>query len=84
MLGRAFWPELIGDYAAALALGILFQYFAIAPIRGLGIRDGLAAAEADVLSLTAFEVGLFGRMVLMAFVSSRLTRYTRTTRCTGS
>ncbi len=47
----------------------MFQYFAIAPMRGLGLREGLkAAAKADVLSLTAFEVGLFGWMALMAFV----------------
>jgi hypothetical protein len=69
LLGRALWPEMIGDYAAALALGILFQYFAIAPMRGLGFRAGMvAAAKADVLSLTAFEVGLFGWMAVMAFV----------------
>jgi hypothetical protein len=69
ILGKAFWPELVGDYIAALALGIVFQYFAIAPMRGLGVRDGLAqAAKADVLSLTAFEVGLFGWMALMAFM----------------
>lgn len=69
IFGRALWPEYIGDYTAALALGIVFQYFAIAPMRGLGLRKGLvAAAKADVLSLTAFEVGLFGWMALMAFV----------------
>ena len=69
LLGRALWPEMIGDYTAALALGILFQYFAIAPMRGLGLRKGLvAAAKADVLSLTAFEVGLFGWMAVMVFV----------------
>ncbi len=69
LLGQALWPEMIGDYVAALALGILFQYFAIAPMRGLGLRKGLVvAAKADVLSLTAFEVGLFGWMALMAFV----------------
>lgn len=69
LFGRALLPEYIGDYIAALALGILFQYFAIAPMRGLGLRKGLAAAaKADVLSLTAFEVGLFGWMALMAFV----------------
>ncbi len=69
LLGRALWPEMMGDYVAALALGILFQYFAIAPMRGLGVRKGLVvAAKADVLSLTAFEVGLFGWMALMAFV----------------
>ncbi|OBI00451.1 DUF4396 domain-containing protein [Mycobacterium sp. E2733] len=69
LLGRALLPEYIGDYVAALALGILFQYFAIAPMRGLGLRKGLVeAAKADVLSLTAFEVGLFGWMAVTAFV----------------
>jgi hypothetical protein len=67
--GTALWAEYIGDYILALALGIVFQYFAIAPMRGLGVRDGLrAAAKADVISLTAFEVGLFGWMAVMAFV----------------
>jgi hypothetical protein len=61
--------EYAGDYVLALAFGILFQYFAIAPMRGLGLRDGLkAAAKADFLSLTAFEVGLFGWMAIMALV----------------
>src|SRR5690349_17443870 len=49
--------------------GIVFQYFAIAPMRGLSLRKGLTeAAKADVASLTAFEVGLFGWMALMTFV----------------
>ncbi|MGE5289804.1 MAG: DUF4396 domain-containing protein [Micromonosporaceae bacterium] len=61
--------EYIGDYLAAVTLGIVFQYFAIAPMRGLGLRKGLIqAAKADVASLTAFEVGLFGWMALMFFV----------------
>jgi Domain of unknown function (DUF4396) len=67
--GLALIPEYIGDYVLALALGIAFQYFAIAPMRGLGFRKGIVqAAKADVLSLTAFEVGLFGWMALMALV----------------
>jgi hypothetical protein len=61
--------EYVGDYILALALGIVFQYFAIAPMRGLGVKDGLkAAAKADFVSLTAFEIGLFGWMAIMAFV----------------
>ncbi len=69
LLGTAFGAELVGDYVLALGLGIVFQYFAIAPMRGLSLGDGLvAAAKADVLSLTAFEVGLFGWMALMRFV----------------
>ena len=36
---------------------------------GLSFRKGVvAAAKADVLSLTAFEVGLFGWMAVMSFV----------------
>jgi hypothetical protein len=69
LAGVVLWSEYIGDYIAALVLGILFQYFAIAPMRGLGVRDGLrAATKADFISLTAFEVGLFGWMAIMAFV----------------
>jgi hypothetical protein len=67
--GQALFAMYVGDYLAALALGILFQYFAIAPMRGLGPLAGLKeAAKADVLSLTAFEVGLFGWMALMTYV----------------
>jgi len=67
--GQAIWAEFIGDYVLALMLGIVFQFFAIAPMRGLGVGKGLVeAGKADFLSLTAFEVGLFGWMALMAFV----------------
>ncbi len=67
--GSTLLAEYVGDYVLAVALGILFQYFAIAPMRGLGLRDGLkAAAKADVISLTFFEIGLFGWMALMAFM----------------
>jgi hypothetical protein len=67
--GQAIGVEYAGDYVLALVLGIVFQFFAIAPMRGLSPSKGLLeAAKADVLSLTAFEVGLFGWMALMAFV----------------
>ncbi len=67
--GETVFAEFIGDYVLAVGLGLAFQYFAIAPMRGLGFRKGIvAAAKADILSLTAFEVGLFGWMALQAFV----------------
>jgi hypothetical protein len=67
--GTALGAEYIADYIAAVALGIAFQYFAIAPMRGLSLRKGLIeAAKADVASLTAFEIGLFGWMALVYFV----------------
>lgn len=67
--GSTLGAEYAGDYVLALAFGIVFQYFAIAPMRGLGVTDGLrAAAKADFISLTFFEVGLFGWMAVMMFV----------------
>jgi hypothetical protein len=67
--GETVFAEYVGDYVLAIALGLAFQYFAIAPMRGLSFRKGIiAAAKADILSLTAFEVGLFGWMALQAFV----------------
>lgn len=49
--------------------GLYFGPVAVAPMRGLSLRKGLIeAAKADVASLTAFEVGLFGWMALMYLV----------------
>jgi len=67
--GKPLFPEMIGDYVLAVLLGLAFQYFAIAPMRDLGFRQGIvAAAKADILSLTAFEVGLFGWMAVQALL----------------
>jgi hypothetical protein len=56
------------DFVLAFAIGIIFQYKAIAPMRGLGVRDGLVAAvKADALSLTAWQVGMYGLMALIVF-----------------
>ena len=57
------------DYVVALATGIVFQYFAIAPMRDLSIGEGIkAAAKADFLSLTSWQVGMYGFMALAHFV----------------
>ena len=70
--GQVLWAEFIGDYLLALLLGILFQFYAIAPMRGLSWREGLpVAAKVDFASLTAFEVGLFGWMALSNLVLFR-------------
>jgi hypothetical protein len=62
--GRDIWPCLLLDYGFALLFGIIFQYFSIAPMSGeYGLKTVVRAAKADILSLTAFEVGLFGWMV---------------------
>ena len=56
------------DYALALLFGIAFQYFTIVPMRHLPPGKGLVQAlKADFLSLTAWQVGMYGWMALMRF-----------------
>ncbi|WP_338466038.1 DUF4396 domain-containing protein [Novosphingobium sp. ZN18A2] len=58
----------IPDFILAFAIGIVFQYFSIAPMRGLGLREGLAAAiKADTLSISSWQVGMYGGMALIQF-----------------
>lgn len=67
--GAAIWPEYILDFTLAYLLGIVFQFFAIAPMRNLSVGPGIwAAIKADTLSLAAFEIGLFGWMALAYWV----------------
>ncbi|WP_024508878.1 DUF4396 domain-containing protein [Bradyrhizobium sp. ARR65] len=63
----------IVDYLFAYAFGILFQYFTIAPMRGLSLWQGLAAAaKADTISITAWQIGMYA---FMAFAYFYLFRY---------
>ena len=63
------FAQYIGDYAVAISFGIVFQYLAIAPMRGLPLRKGLIdATKSDFIALSTFEIGLFGWMALMHFV----------------
>ncbi|MGH9344680.1 MAG: DUF4396 domain-containing protein, partial [Terriglobia bacterium] len=70
--GAAFQTELVIDFIFAFVLGIFFQYFTIAPMRGLGFgKRIIAALRADTLSLIAFEIGLFAWMALSRFAIYR-------------
>ncbi len=54
------------DFIFAFALGVVFQYFAIVPMRGLSLVEGLKAAlKADTLSLIAWQVGMYGAMAIL-------------------
>jgi hypothetical protein len=58
----------IVDFIFAFGFGIVFQYFAIAPMRGLSFGPGIVAAlKADTLSLTAWQVGMYGFMALAQY-----------------
>jgi hypothetical protein len=69
LFGDQLYAEFLVDFPLAYLLGIMFQYFTIAPMRGLELWKGIVAAvEADTVSILAFEVGLFGWMAFDAFV----------------
>jgi len=56
------------DTLLAFGFGIAFQYFAIVPMRHLSPWDGLKAAlRADIASLLAWQVGMFGAMAMVQF-----------------
>lgn len=57
------------DYFLAYLFGIAFQYFTIAPMRGLPPGKGIVQAiKADTLSLTAWQAGMYGFMAVAYFV----------------
>jgi hypothetical protein len=69
LFGEKVYAQFLVDFPIAFGLGVIFQYFTVAPMRGLGLKDGLTAAlKADTISIVAFEIGLFGWMALSAFV----------------
>ena len=57
------------DFIFAFGLGVVFQYFAIAPMRDLTLGQGLMAAlKADTLSLASWQVGMYGFMAFAQLV----------------
>ena len=58
------------DFLFAFVLGIIFQYFAIVPMRKLSPGQGLIAAlKADTLSLAAWQVGMYGAMAILQLLA---------------
>ncbi|MGA7370395.1 MAG: DUF4396 domain-containing protein [Nitrososphaeraceae archaeon] len=61
IFGSVLVTAFILDFTFAWLLGIFFQYLAISEMRKVSLREGLAdSIKADTLSLSAFEIGLFG------------------------
>ena len=68
LFGDRIFAVWVVDYLFAYAFGVFFQYFTIAPMRGLGLAKGIIAAiRADTLSLTAWQLGMYGFMALAYF-----------------
>lgn len=56
------------DFLLAFALGIIFQYFTIKPMRNLSVGQGVVAAlKADAASITSWQLGMYGMMALIQF-----------------
>jgi len=56
------------DFVLAFVFGIAFQYYTIKPMRNLSVRDGLVAAlKADTLTVTGWQIGMYGLMVFAQF-----------------
>jgi hypothetical protein len=68
VLGMELYANFVWDFIAAWSLGVVFQYFTIKPMRNLSVRGGIwAAIKADTLSITTFQVGMYGFMALVYF-----------------
>lgn len=49
--------------------GVFFQYFTVAPMRGLSFGNGIVQAiRVDTLSIVAFQIGMSAWMALTYFV----------------
>jgi hypothetical protein len=73
LFGERIFAAWVLDFVLAYLLGIVFQYFSIAPMRQLDVRDGIVAAlKADTLSLAAWQVGMYGAIAVVQFGIVRL------------
>jgi len=68
LFGQKVFGTWLIDFILALLFGIAFQYFTIKPMKRLSPKDGLIAAlKADSLSLTAWQLGMYGWMAIALF-----------------
>jgi hypothetical protein len=69
LFGKEIFGAWVLDYILAFLFGIAFQYFTIKPMRHLSPGQGLVAAlKADSLSLSFWQVGMYGWMAIVTFV----------------
>ncbi len=68
LFGQKIFAAWAIDFIAAFAFGILFQYFTIVPMKNLSPGKGVVEAiKADTLSLTAWQIGMYGWMAIATF-----------------
>ncbi len=68
LFGSILYGRWLEDYFFAFLIGILFQYYSIKPMKHLSSRNALVAAlKADTLSLTFWQIGMYGWMAICVF-----------------
>jgi hypothetical protein len=68
LFGREIFAAWVVDFVFAYAFGVVFQYFSIKPMRDLTPGKAIwAAIKADTLSLTSWQIGMYGFMAFANF-----------------
>ena len=68
LFGPKIFAAWVVDFLFAYAFGIVFQYFSIKPMRDLSPSAAIwAAIKADTLSLTSWQIGMYGFMAFANF-----------------
>jgi hypothetical protein len=66
--GKPIFGAWVVDYILAFTFGIAFQYFTIKPMKQLTAGQALlTAVKIDSLSLTAWQIGMYGWMAIVTF-----------------
>lgn len=69
LFGSKLYGGWLVEFVFAFIAGIIFQYYAIKPMRQLSPGQALVAAlKADTLSLISWQVGMYGWMAICTFV----------------
>lgn len=68
LFGHKIFAAWVIDFILAFLFGIAFQYFTLKPMRDIGAREALIEAlKADTLSLSAWQLGMYGWMAIVTF-----------------
>lgn len=68
LFGEKTFADWLFDFLLAYLFGVIFQYFTIAPMRHLSVKDGiLQALKADTASIAAWQLGMYGGMAIIQF-----------------
>lgn len=69
IFGEKLYGGWLVDFIWAYVFGVVFQYFSIKPMKGLSPGQGIwAAIKADTLSLTSWQIGMYGWMAIATFL----------------